>query len=179
MNWISEHWGALMIVGGIFWSFVTAIWVAFALPVIDQHIDKRIMKMADDSLSLMVDAHLSNNGGGFRGGFSDITGVEKNYVIDSLAWLYLNERNMESKLDTLDFAIEYQHGFNMLMIKLNCNRQQYNHVDFWVATTGDVYYEDIHGLIWDANYNYGDDCYYYYPPYNENKRTKCVPKIEY
>ena len=73
VEWVQNHWGALAIVGGMFWSFITAIWMAFALPIIDGHIDKRVMSLAKDSLSLMVDAHLSNNGGGFRGQLSDTT----------------------------------------------------------------------------------------------------------
>ena len=57
-GWINDHLGALAIIGGVFWSFVTAIWVAFALPVIDGHIDKRVMLMAQDSLGTLVDLHL-------------------------------------------------------------------------------------------------------------------------
>jgi hypothetical protein len=179
LGWIQNHWGALAILGTMFWSFVTAIWVAFALPVIDAHIDSRIMKLADDSLGLMVDAHMTNKGGGFRSGFAEITGVPKENVTDSLAYLYLDEKTKDLKFDSLAFATNYQHGFNHLMIKLICSKQEYNSVPFWVAPTGDAYYEDVHGLIWDANYSNSDDCYYYYPPYNNNKRTRCVALINY
>jgi len=179
LEWINNHWGALAILGGMFWSFVTAIWVAFALPLIDAHIDSRIMVLADDSLSVMVDSHLKTKGGGFRGGFSDVIGLEKDEVVDFLFYMYLEERELKNRLDILEFSANYQNGFNKLMIKLVCTKSEYNQVPYWLANTGDAFYEDGYGLIWDANYNYTDDCYYYYPPYNGNKRTKCIKLINY
>jgi hypothetical protein len=168
-GWINDHLGALAIIGGVFWSFVTALWMSFALPLIDSHIDSRIMTLAEDSLGQMVDNHLKENGG-FRGGFSEITGISKDSVVYALGSLYLKSKN----IDTIFFSVNYQHGFDTEIMKMICSREEYNGVMFFVAPTGDVYYKDNKGFIWSANYSMADDCYYYYPPYNNNKRTKCL-----
>jgi hypothetical protein len=167
-GWINDHLGALAILGGVFWSFVTALWMSFALPLIDSHIDNRIMKLAEDSLGQMVDNHLKENGG-FRGGFSEVTGIDKDSVVYALGSLYMKSKD----IDTILFSVNYQHGFDTEIMKMICSREQYDGVMFFVAPTGDVYYKDSKGFVWSANYSMADDCYYYYPPYNNNKRTKC------
>lgn len=172
LKWVVEYWGALAIIGGAFWSFITAIWIAFVLPLIDTHIDNRVYKMAGDSLGLMIDSHLTSKGGGFRGGFSELTGIPKEFVIDSLAYLYLNELDKDKVLYEGKKAMQYQKGLNDLILDELFQQTNYGGVNYYLRSTGDFLFKDSLGLLWDANYNGACDCFYYYPPYTDT-RLKC------
>jgi hypothetical protein len=172
-SWINGHIGALAILGGVFWSFVTAIWVAFALPVIDSHIDSRVMALAKDSLGDLVDEHLKGNGGGFRGQLADTTGIPKHKIVSVLGELILEEDGLSTKLTKLENELDYQRGYNFWILKQVANKSTYNGVVFWTPPDGNVYYRDVYQYLWDAKYDNYDDCYYYYPNYANGNRLKC------
>ena len=173
VEWVQNHWGALAIVGGMFWSFITAIWMAFALPIIDGHIDKRVMSLAKDSLSLMVDAHLSNNGGGFRGQLSDTTKIPKEQLAGVLGNIILKEDGVLTKIKKLEDELDYQKGYNFWLLKQIATKAPYDGVDYWFPSDGNVYYRDVYGYVWDSKWDNYDKCYYFYPSYANGNRLKC------
>ena len=172
LDWINGHWGALAILGGIFWSFVTALWVAFALPVIDSHIDSRVVKMANDSLGNMIDGHLERKGG-FRGQLADTTGLSKNEIVPALGRILTREDSIIGRIQYLENELDYQIGYNFWVLKQVSDKSVYNGVTFWLAPDGNVYYQDVYKYLWDAKYDSYDDCYYYYPSYSNGNRIKC------
>lgn len=173
LEFINQHLGIIGIAGAGFWTFVVALWYAFAVPVIDSHIDSRVIKMANDSLAGMIDAHLSSKGGGFRGGLSDKTGIDKESIVDSLAVQMLSEDKLKGEVKKLQDEIDYQRGYNFWVLKQVAHKEAYNGVTFWLPSDGNTYYLDIYGYIWDAKYDAYDDCYYFYPSYGNGNRLKC------
>lgn len=173
LNWVNGHWGALAILGGMFWSFVTAVWMAFALPVIDAHIDKRVMNLAKDSLGLLVDSHIKSNGGGFRTQLADTTKISKEDIVGVLGSVILKEDGVITRLSKLEDEIDYQRGYNFWILKQVAEKNTYHNVTFWLPPDGNVYYRDMYQYLWDAKYDNYDDCYYYYPNYANGNRIKC------
>jgi len=172
-GWINGHLGALAIIGGMFWSFVTAIWIAFALPVIDGHIDNRFMVLANDSLGGLVDSHLKTKGGGFRGQLSDTTGIPKEAIVPKLGRLLTREDSILNRISYLENELDYQIGYNFWILKQVAEKSVYNDVTFWLPPDGNVYYRDVYKYLWDAKYDSYDDCYYFYPNYSNGNRIKC------
>ena len=172
-GWINGHLGALAIVGGVFWSFVTAIWVAFALPVIDSHIDSRVMSLAKDSLGELVDEHLKANGGGFRTQLADSTKIPKEKIVSVLGDVILREDGVLNRLSKLENELDYQVGYNFWILKQVAEKRTYKNVTYWLPPDGNTYYRDVYKYLWDAKYDNYDDCYYYYPNYANGNRLKC------
>jgi len=172
-KWLQEHWGILAIFGSGFWAFVTALWIAFAVPVIDSHIDSRLMILANDSLSVMIDSHLTNKGGGFRGQLADTTKIPKSEIVNVLGSLILNEDGVITRLNKLEDELNYQQGFNFWVLKQTADKVTHNSVTFWLPPDGNAYYRDMYGYIWDAKFDNYDDCYYFYPSYANGNRLKC------
>jgi len=172
LNWVNGHWGVLAILGGMFWSFVTAVWMAFALPVIDGHIDKRVMNLAKDSLGLLVDAHIKGNGGGFRTELADTTKLPKDRIVGVLGGIILRADGVDTRLTKLESELDYQRGYNFWVLKQVAEKRSYQGVTFWLPPDGNTYYRDIYQYLWDAKYDNYDDCYYFYPNYANGNRLK-------
>jgi hypothetical protein len=172
-GWFNGHLGALAIIGGFFWSFVTAIWVAFALPVIDSHIDKRVMNLAKDSLGLLVDSHIKGNGGGFRTQLADTTKIPKEQLAGVLGNIILKEDGVLTKIKKLEDELDYQKGYNFWLLKQIATKAPYDGVDYWFPSDGNVYYRDMYGYVWDSKWDNYDKCYYFYPSYANGNRLKC------
>lgn len=172
-GWINEHLGALAIVGGLFWSFVTAIWMAFALPVIDSHIDTRVMILAKDSLGDLVDSHLKTKGGGFRGQLADTTNIPKDAIVPTLGRMMTREDSILIRIQVLENELDYQRGYNFWILKQVATKSTYKDVIYWTPPDGNVYYRDMYQYLWDAKYDNYDDCYYFYPSYANGNRLKC------
>lgn len=173
IDFVNNHIGILTIIGAGFWTFVVALWYAFAVPVIDEHIDSRVIKMANDSLGVMIDSHMSSKGGGFRGGLSDKTGIEKESIVDSLAVQMLAVDKLKADVKKLQDELDYQRGYNFWILKQVARKDTYNNVTFWLPPDGNTYYLDFYQYIWDAKYDAYDDCYYFYPSYGNGNRLKC------
>lgn len=167
---INKYWGALLVLGGIASTIITFLWFAIVVPVIDEHIDSRVMKMANDSLSIMIDSHLTSKGGGFRGALADSTGVKKDNVVGVLSKIMTEE---ETRLAKLEEEVDYQHNYNFFLLKNIADKVEHNGIVFWLPMDGNVYYQDVYGLVWDAKFDAYDDCYYYYPSYGNGNRLKC------
>lgn len=172
-NWAQSHWSIIAVVGGGFWTFVVALYTAFVLPQIDEHIDKRIMKIANDSLVIMVDHVIANRGSGFRGQISEITGIDKHVVADSVSMLIQNKPTVSGRLTKLENDCDYQQSFNFWALKQIADKQTFKGVTFWTPPDGNVYFRDVFGLLWDAKYDAYDDVYYFYPSYGNGNRLKC------
>ena len=173
ISWVQDHWGVLAILGGMFWSFITALWMAFALPVIDGHIDKRVMNLAKDSLGLMVDAHIKGNGGGFRSELADTIKIPKEKIVATLGGVVLRENSILNRLTSIENEIDYQKGYNFWVLKQVADKRTYQDVIFWLPPDGNTYYRDVYQYLWDAKYDNYDDCYYFYPNYANGNRLKC------
>jgi len=189
LEFINQHLTIIGIAGAGFWTFVVALWYAFAVPVIDSHIDSRVIKMANDSLGTMIDSrvikmandslgtmidsHMSSKGGGFRGGLSDKTGINKESIVDSLAVQMLSEGKLRAEVKRLQDELDYQKGYNFWVLKQVAEKRSYNDVTFWLPPDGNTYYLDIYNYLWDAKYDAYDDCYYFYPSYGNGNRLKC------
>lgn len=170
---INKYWGALLVLGGIFSTVITFMWNLLVIPQIDSHIDSRVMKMANDSLGLMIDNHMVSKGGGFRGGLSDSTGIKKEAIIDTLSNQILGEVKIKADIRKNQEALSYQDGYNFFILKQIATKDAYDGVTFWLPPDGNVYYRDMYGLLWDAKYDSYDDCYYFYPSYGNGNRLKC------
>jgi hypothetical protein len=51
---INQYWGALLILGGIASTVITTLWFALVMPIIDAHIDSRVIVIGRDSMPGMV-----------------------------------------------------------------------------------------------------------------------------
>lgn len=173
VDWVQNHWVILGVIGSSFWTFLIALWYAFAMPIVDGHIDARVMKMANDSLAVMIDAHMSEKGGGFRGAISKQTGIEKDNIADTVSALIFNEPEIKSRLVNLENELEYQHGYNFFILKQVAEKDTYKNVTYWLPPDGNVYFRDVYGYVWDAKYDSYDKVYYYYPSYGNGNRIKC------
>jgi hypothetical protein len=167
---INKYWGALLVLGGLVSTVVTFAWNFILLPQVDGHIDSRVLKMANDSLGIMIDQHMIQKGGGFRGALADSTGMKKEKVVGVLAKIIKEE---EGRVRKLEDEVDYQHGYNFFILKNIVDKVEHNGVTFWLPMDGNVYYQDMYGLVWDAKYDAYDDCYYYYPNYSNGERLKC------
>lgn len=172
-KWIQEHWGMLVIVGSGFWTFVVALWMAFAAPVIDEHIDSRITAWKNDSLNIIVDNHLRTKGGGFRGQLADTTKIPKDKLVSILGGIMVEEPNTQADIDYLFDEVDYLNNFNIFILSTLYQKYDYNGVTFYLTAQGDYKYLDMYKKLWDAAYNAADDCFYYYPSYGNGNRLKC------
>jgi len=143
------------------------------MPEIHKVIDNRIMIMANDSLADMIDDHLTEKGGGFRGTLSDSTGLSKQQVVKVLADMIGEESTIKGDVMKLQDEVDYQHGYNFFLLKNIAEKSTYNGVTYWRPYDGNTYYQDMYGLVWDAKYDAYDDCYYFYPNYSNGNRLKC------
>jgi len=169
-----ENWYILAVLVGMVWGTAKLYYYQYVEPEVRTYVTTIVYEMGKDSIPIMIhselDTILSKRGMGYREQLSNETGVPK----DSMAVEFGKVYRAYKSIDSLRKYVHYTNGvFKMLV---NQFFVKYEHTDgaiLYQCPSGDYYYFDVFGLLWDATYKASDNCFYYYPPYNNNERTKC------
>ena len=170
---VNEYWGALVIIGSLFSTFLVAMWVAFAVPIINDTIDARVLIIGRDSMPAMVHNILKTQPVGFRGGLSDTTKIPKDLLVGVLGNMILQDSKKEKDILDLQYEVDYLDNFTLFLLKTLYQRVEYDQVPFFVTEKGTYMYLDMYKKLWDASYNAECDCFYYYPNYANGQRLDC------
>ena len=173
LDFINQYWGPLAILGTIASSVLTFIWVVVLLPMVDAHIDSRVLVIGRDSMPGMVHRILDEQPVGFRGLLADTTKIDKADLPGKLGHMMITEKEKEAAIEKLQGDISYQEGFNLWLLKTLYPVYVYKGVSFYVTPKGTYKYLDMFNRLWDANYNADYDCFFFYPDYSNGDRLKC------
>ena len=177
VTFTKENWYLLVLFGGMIWGIAKMYYYNFVEPEVNHYVTTVVIQ--SDTLPVIiksqVDSILEKRGVSFRSELVSKMNVNKDQVADSIGYMYVSFKNYKNKVDEFDKYVFYTNGIIKLLVqesfKLYVDPKG---VKIYDAPSGDTYYFDSFGFLWGATWSNADNCYYYFPPYNNNERTKCL-----
>lgn len=172
-----KYWYILTFFSAILWKVAGFYYTYKVEPQVQTYVRTIVYEMGKDSIPIMIhmelDTILAKRGVGFRTGIAISTKVEKDSVIAEYKKMYDAYLKVPNQIDSLKKFVKYSNGVDYMLVKeLFTKIIADNGAIIYEGPSGDDYYFDIFGMVWDATLK--SDGWSYYPPYNNNKKTKCI-----
>lgn len=148
---------------------------ATAFAIYSTYIEPKMIEFIDNRYNTLAEERVKSRPKWFSDRFSEFTGVDKELIGDSLGVMYLNSRNTTKTIKDNKAFIEYQKGLNDFLINQTCTKINDLGIEFIVSVSGDFYYRDEYGYIWDVIYVAQNHKYYYFPKWANGERIECKP----